>query len=90
MKKLLKKGYFYNILVMVISLFSIEVINKLISGSSIFSFSSIRILMGLLIFSIIVNFILAFTNRKVSKIVISIIVLALVFILVLKQVSLTF
>lgn len=76
MKKLLKKGYFYNILVMVISLFSIEVINKLISGSSIFSFSSIRILMGLLIFSIIVNFILAFTNRKVSKIVISIIVLA--------------
>lgn len=76
MKKLFKKGYFYNILVMVVSLFSIEIINKLISGSSIFSFSSIRILLGLLIFSTIINLVLGFTNRKVSKIVISFIVLA--------------
>lgn len=76
MKKLFSKGYFYNILVMVISLFAIEVINKLISGSNIFSFSSIRILLGLFIFAIVVNLFLAFTNRKVSKIVISVIVFA--------------
>lgn len=76
MKKFFSKGFFYNIFVMVISLFTIEIVNKLISGSSIFSFSSIRILLGLIIFSMIVNLFLAFTNRKISKIVISIIVFA--------------
>lgn len=76
MKKLFCKGYLYNVLVMIISLFAIEIINKLISGSAIFSFSSIRILLGLLIFSLVVNAFLIFTNRKVSKIVISIIVFA--------------
>lgn len=61
---------------MIISLFAIEIINKLISGSNIFGFSLVRILLGLIIFAIIVNLFLAFTNRKVSKIAILIIVFA--------------
>ncbi|MCH5167060.1 MAG: sulfatase-like hydrolase/transferase [Erysipelotrichales bacterium] len=79
MKKVIKRDFVYNMLVLVISLFSIEILNKIISGSSLIDFSIIRILLGIVFISIIISSLFSLGKRLISKIGIPILVFAFCF-----------
>lgn len=79
MKKFFKLDIVYNFLILVITLFSVEMMSKIISGSAFFAFSTIRILIGIMIVSLIISCLLSLTKRIVSKIIISIFVLVFTF-----------
>lgn len=76
MKKLFGNAYFKNYLVLIISLFSIEIIFKLISGSTLLDWSTLRIFFVINLISAIFAFILNVCNSLVTKIITSILVFA--------------
>lgn len=77
MKKLINNTYFKTYMILLSSLFIIEVIFKIISGANIIDIETLRIFLGLNIFVSLATFILDFFNRTIKIIVISIIVLVL-------------
>ena len=74
MKRVVKMDIVYNALVLIISFFSIELLNRIISGSSFLEFSLIRILLGIMFISIIFSSLLSLLKRLATKIIISILV----------------
>ena len=68
--------YFMNYLILLISLFNIEMIVKLINGYSIISWSTLRIFVGLNIISIIISFLLSYLKSWMQKVISCLIVFA--------------
>ena len=67
MVKLVKKDIFYNFIILVCSLFSIEMITRVVEASNLLGYQILRILFGIMIISIIISSITSLFNRKVSK-----------------------
>ncbi|MFR5856915.1 MAG: LTA synthase family protein [Bacilli bacterium] len=67
MKKLLNNNLVKNYFILTISLFSLEISFRLISGISIFNIALLRIFIGISIISLIVSFILSWMSKKHSK-----------------------
>ena len=66
-----------NFLYLVIGLFLSEIILKLVMNTPILDWSILRIFLGIVIISSIISLILSFTKRKVSNIILAIILLSL-------------
>lgn len=75
MKKLFCNTFFKTYLILLINMVFIEVIFKLVSSSNIFTFSTLRIFIGINILSLILSFLLDFGNNITRKIGTSFIVL---------------
>lgn len=67
MIKLVKKDIVYNLLILFCSLFSIEMLSRVIANSSLISFAVLRILLGLIFISIIISGITSLFKRRVAK-----------------------
>ena len=73
----IKDKYIYNLLIMIITLFSIEMLFKVLNNFNIISYSTIRILISVSIISIIFVYIFnLFKNRRVRNI------LSIIFVLI--------
>lgn len=77
MKKLLNNNLIKNFLIILVFTFLLEITFRLISGSQVFDVSLIRIILGLSFISLILSFILSWTNKTCSKVII--ILVSLVF-----------
>ena len=77
MKKLLNNNLIKNFLIILVFTFLLEITFRLISGSQVFDLSLIRIILGLSFISLILSFILSWTNKTCSKVII--ILVSLVF-----------
>ena len=77
MKKLLNNNLIKNFLIIFVFTFLLEITFRLINGSQVFDMSIIRIALGLSFISLILSFILSWTNKTCSKVLI--IVVSLVF-----------
>lgn len=67
MIKLVKKDIIYNFLILLCSLFSIEVLSRVIANSTLVSFAILRILLGLIFITIIISCITSLLKRNVTK-----------------------
>lgn len=70
MKKLLNNNLIKNFLIILVFTFLLEITFRLISGSQVFDVSLIRIILGLSFISLILSFILSWTNKTCSKVII--------------------
>ena len=70
MKKLLNNNLIKNFLIILIFTFLLEITFRLISGTQVFDVSIIRIILGLSFISLILSFILSWTNKTCSKVII--------------------
>ena len=77
MKKLLNNNLIKNFLIILVFTFLLEITFRLISGSQVFDVSLIRIILGLSFISLILSFVLSWTNKTCSKVII--ILVSLVF-----------
>ena len=68
MKKLLNNNLIKNFLIILIFTFLLEITFRLISGTQVFDVSIIRIILSLSFISLILSFILSWTNKKSIKI----------------------
>lgn len=69
MVKLVKKDIFYNFIILVCSLFSIEMLTRVVESSNLLGYQILRIFLGIMIVSIIISSITSLFNRYVSKFV---------------------
>lgn len=76
MKKIINNQFFITYGTLVLSLFMVEIIFKIISGSNILDYSTIRILLGINIISIIFAYILNNAKSVIRKIITAIIIFA--------------
>lgn len=67
MIKLVKKDIIYNFLILLCSLFLIEVLSRVIANSTLVSFAILRILLGLIFITIIISCITSLLKRNVTK-----------------------
>ena len=67
MIKLVRKDIIYNFLILLISLFSVEILSRVIANSSLISFAVVRILLGLIFISIIFSAFESLFKRSISK-----------------------
>ena len=74
MKRFLSNSYVKSYLVLVISLFAIELIFKAISGASIIDWSILRIFLGINILSALLAFFISFVNDIARKIILAVII----------------
>ena len=74
MKRFLSNSYVKSYLVLVISLFAIELIFKAISGASILDWSILRIFLGINILSALLAFFISFVNDIARKILLVVII----------------
>ena len=70
MKKLLNNNLIKNFLIILVFTFLLEITFRLISGSQVFDVSLIRIILGLSFISLILSFVLSWTNKTCSKVII--------------------
>ena len=70
MKKLLNNNLIKNFLIIFIFIFLLEITFRLISGTEVLDVSLIRIILGLSFISLILSFILSWTNKTCSKVII--------------------
>ena len=73
MKRLLNNNLIKNFLVVFIFTLLLEITFRLISGTVVFDVSLIRIILGLSFISLIISFILSWSNKTCSKVLITII-----------------
>ena len=66
--KILLNRSLRNFLALFCSLFSIEIVFRLVSRMSLFDYAVIRIIIGIVILSSILTFILSFTNQKIRNV----------------------
>lgn len=67
MTKLVRKDIIYNFLILLISLFSVEILSRVIANSSLISFAVVRILLGLIFISIIFSAFESLFKRPITK-----------------------
>ena len=70
MKKLLNNNLIKNFLIILLFTFLLEITFRLICGATVFDVSLIRIFLGLSFISLIISFILSWTNKTCSKVLI--------------------
>ena len=70
MKKLLNNNLIKNFLIILIFTFLLEITFRIICGSQVFDVSLIRIFLGLAFISLVISFILSWTNKNCSKVLI--------------------
>ena len=70
MKKLLNNNLIKNFLIILLFTFLLEITFRLICGAIVFDVSLIRIFLGLSFISLIISFILSWTNKTCSKVLI--------------------
>ena len=77
MKKLLNNNLIKNFLIILVFTFLLEITFRIICGAQVIDVSLIRIFLGLTFVSLIISFILSWTNKTCSKVLI--IIIGLVF-----------
>ena len=77
MKKLLNNNLIKNFLIILVFTFLLEITFRIICGAQVIDVSLIRIFLGLIFVSLIISFILSWTNKTCSKVLI--IIIGLVF-----------
>lgn len=75
MKKIFKNKMIQDFFIVFISLFSIEIIFKMIEKMSVFEWSTLRILIGSLITSLIISTIMSFCNKIIKNIILFLIII---------------
>lgn len=75
MKKILTNKVIKNFLILVVTLFGIEMIFKAVVGMSVIDWSSLRILMGVSIISLIVSIIMSFCKKWIANIIMFLVVI---------------